>query len=47
MAVVYSRIEQARQQQRGLPGCAMDCALLMFPPRIKSLKSPQHEDLKN
>lgn len=46
MAVVHSEIDQARQLQTRLSGRAMDFVLLVVSPKIKSLKSLQHEDQK-
>ena len=46
MAVVYRKIEWARQLHTRLSGDAMDFALLVVSSKIKSLKSLQREDLK-
>ena len=47
MAVVYSRIDNAKQLRMGLSGRSMDFALLLVSSKIQNLKSLQYEDLKD
>ena len=47
MAMVYSRIDHAKQLRMGLAGRSMDFALLLVSSKIQNLKSLQYEDLEN
>ena len=47
MAVVYSRLDHAKQLRLALSGRSMDFALLLVSSKIQNLKSLQYEDLEN
>ena len=47
MAVVYSRIDHAKQLRMGMSGRSMDTVLLLVSSKIQNLKSLQYEDLEN